>query len=153
MRWRIIWGAAAIVLAGGAWWMLDRLELIDPPTAEMLSIRAVEDQLALPAGYQRTEHDEGCHSDWKGATQCSRNIFFFYEHNDYWPVLRSRLDELSWPSYEPSEASDIVFFRAWNGDAGQPVCLSHHADTDSSAIFLSGPTDDGCRHILEVLGE
>lgn len=151
MRWRIIWGAAAVVLAVGTWWTLDRFEIINPPTEEMRSIRAVEEQLQLPVAYQRTEHDEGCYQDWKGATQCRRDIFFFYEHNDYWPALRSRLDELSWPSYEPAATSGTTYFRAWNGDEDRPVCLSHHADDDSSAIFISGPTDDGCRHVLEVL--
>lgn len=149
---RVLSGFIAVLVAVGMWWILDRAEIINPPTAEMQQLRAVEATLELPEPYQRSEDDSGCRRDYKGAEHCERHVFFYYESNDYWPDLAGRLDSLGWLTYQPPASGTLVFDRAWNGDTEDPICLSHHSDPDSSAVFLMSSTDEVCRAILAVLG-
>jgi len=141
----------AILIGVGGWWVLDRAEIINPPSDEMRVLRTVEATLGLPEPYQRTETDRGCYRDWKGADQCSRHIFFFYETDEYWPALAGRLASAGWPSYQPSPDGDFTFDRAWNGDPDRPVCLSHHTDGITSSVFLSSLTDAVCATTIQVL--
>ncbi len=140
--------ACFLLLVSATVYALDKLEVINKPSAEMQLLRKTEKALALPPdSFRRIEDDKGCHKDSKGAPQCDRSIFFYYKSDQYWSALQAKLSELGWKNVDAGDGT----YRAWNNQADTPVCLNHSNATteEGSYVRLSAKTDNNCKYIIE----
>lgn len=145
----------SIIFVAGCWFILEKLEIVNPPSAQMVLLRETERSLNLPEPYQRSEEDKGCYTDTKGALQCSRHIFYHYQTGNHRPAVEAYLRENQWKYFESENIDGINYLRAWNGNLRSPVCISHRSNSDSSAssIFITAEIDRGCEYTIEKLSK
>ncbi|PLS81329.1 hypothetical protein CYG49_02230 [Candidatus Saccharibacteria bacterium] len=147
MKRKIIIIILSVLALPSFYYILNKLEIINKSSPEMVQLQRVEKELALPKdAKQRSENDKGCYTDGKGAAHCERSIFLYFKSDQYWPALQKTLHEQGWKAYDAEDGR----YSAWNNQRDNPICLTHSLATSESGSYLSllSKTDEHCEFIV-----
>jgi hypothetical protein len=120
------------------------------PSAEMIELRKLEQQLTPPKPFSRSENDKGQNTDWKGAEHYDRSIQLEYRTLEDIESVQKKLTNLGWELEETNKSDFEDNTNYWYSYNNGNICVFITIDRQPVDSFNYGMIlsikQDGCNY-------